>query len=123
MSNPPTIEGIGTSSGSDRDHRLVEVRAGTRSALRQLHGALRLRADRGAGHDGLTETVAARAVERVGRQDQGGRKWRARAGVTRPAAVAAGGQPGSGAGRPEVDDLRAKVAGPEAEIADRTPAS
>ena len=36
---------------ADRDDGLVEVRARERSALRQLHGALRLRADGGAGDD------------------------------------------------------------------------
>ena len=42
------------------DHRLGRVRPGQGPALRQLHGALRLRADRGARHDGLAEGVPPR---------------------------------------------------------------
>ncbi len=54
--------------GAARDHRLVEVRARQRSALRQLHGPLRLRADRRAGLDGLAARVAARLrIARLGR--------------------------------------------------------
>ena len=39
--------------GAHRDHRLGRVRPGQGPAVRQLHGALRVRADGGAGHDGL----------------------------------------------------------------------
>ena len=41
--------------GADRDHRLGEVRPRQGPALRQLHGALRLRAVGRAGHDGLAQ--------------------------------------------------------------------
>ena len=40
-----------------RDHRLGRLRPRQGPALRQLHGALRLRADRGARHHGLAEGV------------------------------------------------------------------
>src|SRR6266542_2579252 len=43
-----------------RGDRLVQVRPRQRPALRQLHGALRLRAERGAGDHGQPEGVAAR---------------------------------------------------------------
>src|SRR6266542_3717890 len=46
--------------GAGRGDRLVQVRPRQRPALRQLHGALRLRAERGAGDHGQPEGVAAR---------------------------------------------------------------
>ena len=46
--------------GTDRHDGLVEVRPRQRPALRQLHGALRLRADRGARRKPLAEAERAR---------------------------------------------------------------
>ena len=46
-----------------------EVRPRHGPALRQLHGALRLRADRGAGHHGLAQGVAAGGQGRVNRKE------------------------------------------------------
>ena len=43
-----------------RDHGVGEVRPRSRRALRELHGALRLRADRGRGHLRVVARVAAR---------------------------------------------------------------
>ncbi len=53
---------------ADRDDRLGQVRARPRPALRELHGPLRLRADRRAADDALAAPVAARArsAERLG---------------------------------------------------------
>src|SRR5262249_19100041 len=47
--------------GADRDDRLVEVRPRQRPALRQLHGALRLRADGRARGEQVAEAERARA--------------------------------------------------------------
>src|SRR5262249_36268002 len=46
--------------GTHRDHRLGLLRPRQGSAVRELHGALRLRAVRGARHDGIAAGVAAR---------------------------------------------------------------
>ncbi len=46
--------------GADRDHRLGRVRTRARSAVRQLHGALRLRADGRAGLDQVDQAVGPR---------------------------------------------------------------
>src|ERR1039458_10832383 len=43
-----------------RDHRVGEVRSGPGRTLRQLHGALRLRADGGRRHVGVAARIAAR---------------------------------------------------------------
>ena len=55
---------------ADRDDRLEQVRARPRPALRELHGPLRLRADRGAADDPLAAPVAARA-RRLARHARG----------------------------------------------------
>ncbi len=47
--------------GAARDDRLEQVRPRARPALRELHGPLRLRADRRAADDALAAPVAARA--------------------------------------------------------------
>ena len=47
-------DGYATTTRSCRDDRLVQVRARSRRALRQLHGPLRLRAHRRHRHHGLT---------------------------------------------------------------------
>ncbi len=48
--------------GADRGHRLGQVRSRQGPALRQLHGALRLRAHRRPGHDGLPSRSPLRAM-------------------------------------------------------------
>src|SRR5262249_58403752 len=55
--------------GADRDHGLVEVRPRQRPALRQLHGALRLRADGRARGDEVAQAVAARVRLALTRRD------------------------------------------------------
>ena len=52
--------------GAARDHRLGQVRPWTRRAVRQLHGALRVRAHRRAGVDQVGQAVAARCDAAVG---------------------------------------------------------
>ena len=47
--------------GADRDDRLEQLRARTRPALRELHGALRLRADCRAADDALAAPVTPRS--------------------------------------------------------------
>ena len=47
--------------GTDRDHRLGRLRPRPGRAVQQLHGALRLRADRGAGHHGIAQGGSARS--------------------------------------------------------------
>src|SRR5579883_72928 len=47
--------------GVDRGDRLVGLRSRPQRRLRQLHGSLRLRADRGACDNGLAQAVAAGA--------------------------------------------------------------
>src|SRR6185312_2192871 len=51
--------------GADRDHRLGCLRPRQGPAMRELHGALRLRAVRGSGHHGLAEAVASRDARRL----------------------------------------------------------
>jgi hopanoid biosynthesis associated radical SAM protein HpnH len=65
------------------------LRTRARPALRQLHGALRLRADCSAGHHELAQTVAARPGGRITAVPEGGRGWRVTADVTAAAAVIA----------------------------------
>lgn len=57
--------------GAGRGDRLGRLRPGTRPALRQLHGALRLRADGGLRHPRLAARVPARAARHIG----AGRSW------------------------------------------------
>ena len=63
----------GDLQGADRDDGLVEVRPRQRSALRQLHGPLRLRADRRARRDEVRSPVAARARRSAVTRIEGGR--------------------------------------------------
>ncbi len=56
---------------ADRGHRLGQVRSRQGPALRELHGALRIRAVGRAGHDGLAEGVAARDARELARRQRG----------------------------------------------------
>ena len=77
--------------GADRDHRLGRLRPGQGPALRQLHGPLRLRADRGARHHGLAAGVDPGGDRRC----DGERRWRCPAGQAGRHPL-----PGRPAGRP-----------------------
>ena len=79
--------------GTDRDHGLGLLRPGQGPAVRQLHGALRLRAVRGAGHHVVAARVAAGHAERL-RPPAGASPGRCPPGSHRAARPVASGVPG-----------------------------